>query len=57
MGDVWPVTCSAAMRCNSRLPQIPQWAYSKTRSGVRRPRNLASQYSHRHGKMPPMLSR
>ena len=46
-----------AMRCSSRFPQILQCAYSKSQNGVRRPRNLASQDSQRHGRAPPMLSR
>jgi hypothetical protein len=33
---VTPGTCSAEMRCNSRLPQIPQCAYKNVRNGISR---------------------
>lgn len=33
---VTPGTCSAEMRCNSWLPQIPQCAYKNVRNGIRR---------------------
>jgi len=33
---VIPGTRSAEMRCNSRLPQIPQCAYKNVRNGIRR---------------------
>jgi len=33
---VIPGTCSAEIRCNSRLPQIPQCAYKNVRNGINR---------------------
>ena len=32
--DAIPGTCSAEIRCNSRLPQIPQCAWNKFRNGT-----------------------
>ncbi len=55
--DVWPGTCSGAIRCKFRLPQIRQCANTRWRNGARRARNLVWQDSQRHGRTPPMPSR